>query len=187
MDKVFQLEFESGIFEIYNDKPNHLDLLHTHQTHSPLVINNKDEMNTSVKADGLILPINELRGNAFAIKTADCLPILYLSDTHVALVHAGWRGIQQNIHLDKKLIAMKPHTVFIGPAIGVKSFEVTSEFYDYFPESKNFTKKKDKLTFDLTKEAVSQLNEVFLDTKITSSGICTFENNQYIPFVSSHF
>jgi YfiH family protein len=179
VNKVLEVNFQVGYFEVYNELPNHLELLHVHQTHSSLIIPNKSEMDSNTKADGMILALKDLGNASLAVKTADCLPILYLSHDQVALVHAGWRGLKQKIHLDAKLVEIKPHTIFIGPSIGAGSFEVTAEFKDHFPQSPNFIYKSGKIYFDLAAEALSQLKKVFPDTKITISGICTFENNQY--------
>lgn len=179
MNKLLGVDFQNATFEIYNEKPTHLELLHVDQTHSSTVIDNISQMTSKTQADGMIIALKDLGKKALAIKTADCLPILYLSNTQVALVHAGWRGLKKSIHLDENLVNMKPHTIFIGPAISVKYFEVTDEFLENFPKSTQFFRKEGKIYFDMAAEALSQLKEVFPDTKITLSGICTFENNQY--------
>ncbi|MBX3020398.1 MAG: polyphenol oxidase family protein [Bdellovibrionales bacterium] len=60
------------------------------------------------------------------IQTADCVPVLLASKSRVCAVHAGWRGVAQNI-----IAATKPHFTddrvqfaAIGPHILVNSFEV---------------------------------------------------------------
>jgi len=181
MNKIFEKKFIQGDFVIYDDEPKIINLKSVRQTHSDIILLENECQNSNQEADGLIYSIKNLEDNklAIAIKTADCLPILYLSETHVALVHAGWRGVEQKIHLHPKLLAIAPLEIFIAPSIGVNSFEVQEDFKAHFKESSHFINKSGKLYFDLVKEAQGQLSLCFPDTKITNSGICTFENNQY--------
>ena len=69
---------------------------------------------------------------AICIRTADCVPVLIfdLQNSIAVAVHAGWRGVENEI-LVKSLLALKaqgfsaPNAVaFIGPHIMQKSFEV---------------------------------------------------------------
>ena len=109
MEKVFEKVYPQGKFQIYNDKPQHLKLLEVKQIHSNQVIRiQSDRLKTSdIEADGMIIKLEKLENEtALAIKTADCLPILYLSQEEIALVHAGWRGLKSEIHLHKNLLAM---------------------------------------------------------------------------------
>ena len=181
MNKIFEKEFHSGNFIVYDDKPKHLNLVQVHQTHSKIVISQDNLIGETQKADGIIYKISDLKDNdlAIAIKTADCLPILYLNDQKVALVHAGWRGIEQKIHLHPDLIKMSPTEIFIGPCIGPEAFEIQNDFTPFFPQSPHFIHKNGKMYFDLVSETHEQLKAAFPDIKITKSGICTFKNNQY--------
>ena len=71
-------------------------------------------------------------GEACAIMTADCLPVLFCDQagTVVAAAHAGWRGLANGV-LESTLTAMNvdPATVlaWLGPAIGPNAFEVGGE------------------------------------------------------------
>lgn len=65
---------------------------------------------------------------ALVVQTADCLPILFSNRSQVFAVHAGWRGIQQNIlGACKPLLNSSPLFAAIGPHIQKNSFEVGQE------------------------------------------------------------
>jgi hypothetical protein len=181
MNKILEKNFQAGNFMVYDNKPEIKKMIHVHQIHSDCILTQQDYKDPNQKADGIIFSLKKLTEQklSLAIKTADCLPILYLSEQHVGLIHAGWRGVMQKIHVDSKLIDMSPKEIFIGPCIGSNSFEVQEDFKEYFPTSTHFIEKSGKLYFDLVKEAQGQLSIQFPDAKITNSGICTFKNNQY--------
>lgn len=65
-------------------------------------------------------------GVALIAQSADCVPILLASPTHVCAIHAGWRGVAQNIvaAVHETLPLFKPDFAAIGPHIGQLSFEV---------------------------------------------------------------
>lgn len=72
-----------------------------------------------------------------AVLTADCLPILICDTkgTHVAAIHAGWRGLAAGI-IENTLqtLELPPEEilVWIGPAIGPCHFEVGADVYEAF-------------------------------------------------------
>ena len=82
------------------------------------------------------------RGSAkvCAILTADCLPVLFASDSGdtVAAAHAGWRGLAAGV-IEATVHAMDvpPGSLlaWLGPAIGPKHFEVGAEVRDVFLEA----------------------------------------------------
>lgn len=72
---------------------------------------------------------------ACAVRTADCLPLL-LADTEtgrVAAVHAGWRGVAQNIAgacvAQMAALGSRPEALLaaIGPHVSVAAFEIGEE------------------------------------------------------------
>ena len=76
--------------------------------------------------------VTNVVGQVCAVMTADCLPVLITDQKglYVAAVHAGWRGLQQQIILSciKKIpLVAKSLLVWLGPAIGPAAFEVGSE------------------------------------------------------------
>jgi YfiH family protein len=81
--------------------------------------------------------ITRRSGNVCAILTADCLPIVFATDTGdtVAAAHAGWRGLAAGvIGATVRAIAARPECLiaWLGPAIGVAHFEVGGEVREAF-------------------------------------------------------
>lgn len=76
-------------------------------------------------------------GEALAILTADCLPVLFCIDdgSAVAAAHAGWRGLEAGV-LEAAVASLhvSPERVmaWLGPCIGKASYEVGEEVRDAF-------------------------------------------------------
>lgn len=75
-------------------------------------------------------------GVVCAVMTADCLPLLVCTSdgSHVAAIHAGWRGLLSGV-IGNTLAAMTgDFLVWLGPAIGPDCFEVGAEVRTAFRE-----------------------------------------------------
>jgi YfiH family protein len=77
---------------------------------------------------------------AVTVVTADCLPILVLNPKAVVAIHAGWRGVKNEIIL-KTLQQMGPDfcgneqtVALIGPHIQPQSFEVDKSLAEEFQQ-----------------------------------------------------
>ncbi|EKD74083.1 MAG: hypothetical protein ACD_45C00083G0005 [uncultured bacterium] len=74
------------------------------------------------------------------VLTADCLPILLCNraGTHVAAIHAGWRGLANGI-IENTLKTLDLPSgellAWLGPAIGPNAFEIGHEVRDLFLKS----------------------------------------------------
>ena len=155
------------------------DELRLIQTHSAEVV---EYSHTPAEADGIWT--NE-SNQACIIRTADCLPVLFTDGTHIAAVHAGWRGLSQGILLEtlKKVPFEGEIMAWIGPAISKHAFEVGQDVFKAFEtlgdarkayfEPKNDT----KYYADLAGLAEYQLTQQGL--AVYQSGECTYFDEQW--------
>jgi len=82
----------------------------------------------------------QLLNQPLAIMTADCLPILLVSDDEkeVAAIHGGWRGLEQGIIKNTLACFSTKYeniSAWLGPAIGPSRFEVGAEVFELFQKS----------------------------------------------------
>lgn len=110
---------------------------------------------------------------SLAIKTADCMPILFIGKNGVALIHAGWRGLKENILTHSVVHQLAPTSVTIGPSIDHCCYEVGEDFIQHFHQSAHFVKRNEKIFFHLKNEAQSQILKVFPKISINISPLCT--------------
>jgi YfiH family protein len=93
--------------------------------------------NERPEADGLA---TIRRGVAPLVLTADCLPIAIAAPGAVAMVHAGWRGLQQGVVAEgvRAVRRLQPEpaslTAAIGPGAGPCCYEVGSEVHAAFAD-----------------------------------------------------
>jgi YfiH family protein len=126
------------------------------------------------------------RGNALAIKVADCLPVTIFDVAHdvVANIHSGWRGAVQRITAEtldvlKRETAFDPASAvaYLGPSIRACCFEVGEEVADQFraayPDAEAFidrTRAKPHVdTPGLTRELLSSRGI----SRVVDTGLCT--------------
>lgn len=169
---VLEKKLPRGRFCVYQSRPD-FDLISVKQTHSAIVLNEKNC--NGLEADGMI-------GDSLspmAILTADCLPILLLGKIEHALIHAGWRGLQNEILKNDLIKKINPFYAFIGPHISVKNYEVQPDFKANFSNPDAFTEREGKQYFDLSVVAQAQLKALYPDILIEESGICTFANEKF--------
>ena len=172
---IFEKQTPQGVLKIFNDRPTEIDFLEIEQVHGSTILENS----SGKKADGIISLKNETK-SPLAIKTADCIPLLVLGNKGFGMIHAGWRGVQSKIHTQKEVENIEPTYFFIGPHISSQSYEVTEEFYNYFPNSTHlFNKIDDKTTFNLSEQMKQDLESKFPKAKIEVSNICTFSNLKF--------
>ncbi|MEA3333042.1 MAG: peptidoglycan editing factor PgeF [Pseudomonadota bacterium] len=98
----------------------------------------KLEQVAQTDADALL---TDQPGILLAVMTADCLPLIMIDQEQraVAVVHVGWRGLEQSIGIEivnemSRRFAVDAETlqVFAGPAIGSCCFQVGIEVVDRF-------------------------------------------------------
>jgi YfiH family protein len=145
------------------------------------------------------VPEERLKGDAMItglpfllliIKTADCLPVLVVDESHkvIAAVHSGWRGTSKRV-VQKAIQRMRDHygchpsslLVALGPCIAHECYEVGENVYQSFEEEglsteffRNHPLRRKKYLFDLKGANVSQMVSAGIEEKnVFSSGICT--------------
>lgn len=114
-----------GFSGIKETPPEHLR--HAKQVHGTMVVAAAD---LPQEADGVH---TTKAGEIVAVKTADCLPVLFAHPKWVSAVHAGWRGLAKGI-LKEALKVAREHDaalsqmrVIVGPAISAAAFEIGPE------------------------------------------------------------
>lgn len=141
-------------------------------------------------ADGWFLSKKDwLRsGIAFCIKTADCMPIILFASEHVAMLHAGWRGLQQGIIINAlnhfKAVGDLPHYAALGPSADPTLYEVGSEFIEMFPDSIRQSSQK-IYTLNMYQEAIRQLEEGAFSGTLESSNVHTMSDKRLFSYRSS--
>jgi len=170
--KIILENIDSCIFEVYSDKQEELSLKSVNQVHGNIVLDCKSKL---LEADGLICLCGKC---ILAIRTADCLPIAIIGKDGHALIHAGWRGLENNILKNSEIEKINPTHFFIGPHISCKSYEVSEEFLEYFDRDK-FEIADGKYHFSMEKEAKQQILEMYPESLIKCSNACTFLDHRY--------
>lgn len=106
-------------------------LSYVKQTHSDIAVSAGvvSRSGDPIEADA---QFTDERRIALCIRTADCVPVLIYdpASNFIAAIHAGWRGVANQIivktgkRLQEEGTSLKSARAFIGPHIGVNSFEV---------------------------------------------------------------
>ncbi len=118
--------------------------------------------------------------------TADCLPLLVCNraGTHVAAIHAGWRGLASGV-IENTLKALNLPAddllVWLGPAIGPTKFEVGEDVHQLFDsESQNmaFHPFNQRWLADIFALARLQLQRLGV-THIYGGEHCTYSNEEW--------
>ncbi len=130
---------------------------------------------------------------ALAIMTADCLPILLISNRgdEIAAIHGGWRPLSTNIitnTINKMHTAADKIYAWLGPCIGKEVFEVGTEVHMAFVEqgdvfSQAFIKQgSGKYLANLHEIATLQLHNLGIK-QITTLSECTYsESEKYYSY-----
>jgi polyphenol oxidase len=107
------------------------------QVHGPRLIEIQRGMDPTVlpEADGLWTLD---AGVTIAVKTADCVPVVIHHPRLVMALHAGWKGMAQDILgvgldvLKRQNISLAECRIGIGACISLDSFEIGPEVIDQF-------------------------------------------------------
>lgn len=125
-----------------------------------------------------------------AVMTADCLPLLLrdVSGTVVAAIHAGWKGLLNQIIIktvSQLPVASDQLLVWIGPAISQPYFEVGQEVYQQFVDVneryRSFFAQSSapgKWLLNLPGLAEFQLNQCGVTT-VFQSQLCSYHQDEW--------
>ena len=110
-----------------------------HSTNIEYVRTQSEELITIEDTDGAV---NDQSGVVLSVKTADCLPIVFLDKRKglIGISHQGWRGSlkRMTVKMVKKLIEIGGNKneiiVVIGPGIGQCCYDVDDDRYYQFLE-----------------------------------------------------
>jgi polyphenol oxidase len=174
MPNIYLENLNYGRFETWNHRPD-FSFHEAKQVHGTEIVSLET---LPAEADGLMVSWEEFE-QPLAIKTADCMPIVIEGAKGAIFLHAGWRGLANNILSRPEIAMITPQRVLIGPSIHQCCFEVTSEFREHFPESPNFNKLGNRLTFNLQQEAKDQLRKIFPNLLVDISPTCTSCNTAF--------
>jgi YfiH family protein len=122
-------------------------------------------------------------GTVCAVLTADCVPII-LTDkagTFVAAIHAGWKGLAQNIISHTVDACRSTHMIaWIGPCISPLAYTVGPEFLDHFLQQYSglddcFTcDSQQQWRADLPQISTCLLQQAGVEV-ITAANLCTYD------------
>ncbi|WP_448587986.1 polyphenol oxidase family protein [Thermocrinis sp.] len=122
--------------------------------------------------------ITQKRNLPIGVKTADCVPIAFLGEGAVGVVHAGWRGIKAGIverFLERFLKLEEKPLVFVGPSAKACCYQVGDEFKGDFIF---LHYKKGKLFLDTQLEVLERLRKAGINRILVYSQ-CTICNHKY--------
>ncbi|MDP5130666.1 MAG: peptidoglycan editing factor PgeF [Paraglaciecola sp.] len=158
------------------------------QIHSDICLELPHEHSASAdaKLPGADACFTSHKNQVCAVMTADCLPLLLCNaqGTKVAAVHAGWRGLANNIiekTIDKLACDTSSMFAWLGPAISQQYFEVGADvkhsfadFPEAFMPSSNYSANQAKYLADLYAIARAKLVAMGLHN-ISGGEYCTYE------------
>ena len=140
-------------------------------------------------ADGLIV---NAQGVSALLCYADCVPVIIVSPTgRFAVVHAGWRGVDNLISVKAvKMMAQvdaaalggdaaATYNVYIGPHIGPECFETGEDVYQRFIDQFGVACAYDATHIDLAEGLRIQLCQAGVQaSRVCDLGACTVCNNE---------
>lgn len=126
-----------------------------------------------------------------AIQTADCVPVFLIGRTgsglvQIGAVHAGWRGLANQI-ISKTVAQMSNvHSAVIGPCIGVNRYEVGEEVISAIvgagvPRDICTLEKKPRPHLNVKLTAAHQLRQAGV-RNIETMGYCTFSDDGWASY-----
>lgn len=177
---LYEKILPTGRFRTFSQKPD-LKLIQTKQVHSTELALYQGERLEEVEVDGIVFSYEQIKSQriAIAVKTADCMPIVFLGEKKAVFLHAGWRGLANGILSNPMIKEIQPHSCFIGPSICLESFEVQSDFKSYFSEDEFYRNINGKTYFDLHGKAAKDIHLLYPGINLEISSDCTLKQEKF--------
>jgi copper oxidase (laccase) domain-containing protein len=173
MSKVYQKKLSIGFFSIWSERPA-FAIAQVEQIHGHRVVHCSQ---SGEKADGIYAYTDD-DFHPLTIKTADCLPIVIIGKKGHAHLHAGWRGVQQEIFLQPEIENIDPVEFYLGPHIQQSSYQVSQEFKQEFPQDEEcFLTRDQHLYFSLAKCIEKKIGKKWPNAKISIDNLDTFRSD----------
>jgi polyphenol oxidase len=173
------------------------ELLRLTQKHGDVVIAGEHAaMQPPPEGDAFILQRGVGHNLGYCVVTADCLPIILASSNHVAVIHAGWRGLANRIITKACAAFPKSEPVciaVIGPAAEESRYEVGEEVVSAIGDHAQFVRlsaenadrhyvdSKEKFLLDLKATAAAELQSLGVP-RIASSDIGTIGDERFYSY-----
>jgi polyphenol oxidase len=138
-----------------------------------------------VRADG---QATNVAGVGVLVLTADCLPVAIAARGAVAMLHAGWRGLEagvigRGVEALRELGGKGPIAAAIGPGAGSCCYEVGEEIHARFASYGRSVRRGRNL--DLKQVARIQLERAGAE-QIHDAGICTICTKRFFSHRREH-
>jgi len=167
---------------------NHGHTVYMNQVHGNSVEVITKAENVSPTCDGLV---TRIPGITLAVLTADCIPLLLSSETVIAAVHVGRRGLVNGVALNTvekmRNLGASTITAHLGPSICASCYEVDQATYDEvvsdFPLAASLSS-QGTLSLDLAAALVDSLKQLSVISTVDSR--CTREDENLFSYRKSH-
>src|SRR5690554_277188 len=169
-----------GEFRVFSQKPD-FALVRAKQVHSTGIAVYDGAPLDEREVDGAAFAFSDLSegGVGVAVITADCMPIIFLGKDRGVFLHAGWRGLAGGILSNPLVKKANPHYAFIGPSIGLESYEVKNDFKQRFPQEEFYHEVDGKTCFDLQGKAVHDICLAYPGIQVELADEDTFSLRKY--------
>lgn len=144
----------------------------------------KAPIEPSCQADALLAERGLSSPSIVAIRTADCVPVMFFSKRYVTIVHAGWRGLAAGI-LESALAHDESFShALVGPCARACCYEVGPEVVTALdlPRQLQAFAEGDRCMLDLQEIARYRISRTAPGMHIETAGICTICDSRFASF-----
>jgi copper oxidase (laccase) domain-containing protein len=175
----------TGVTALANPKQTHSDLFYDLRSPETVatMLAARGSLVRFAECDALLCSQGGAQGEgrvAFAVATADCVPVIVRGRTSWAVIHAGWRGLANGI-LARVLQSIEaPLEAAIFAAAGGAAYEVGPEVVEAIGSSAAVVEARgDKILLDTAETAKNQLMSFLAPERVATSGVCTITDQRF--------